>query len=143
LTLALGQQRTAPGEHALLLEFSVPLPLFDSNQAVRQTQAALAADAAARHQRGLLEVESQLRASWFEATQMLQLAVELRQSGLPEATRLSAIASTSFAAGELDLIGLLDACEAEIELREKTLNMELRARRAVLQLEYLTAGAPP
>jgi hypothetical protein len=61
---------------------------------------------------------------------------------VPEATRLTDIARASFAEGELDLVGLLDAYDAETEIIDQALEQQSRALDALLELQLL-APLPP
>lgn len=143
ITIGIGQKRFEGGGDALLLDFAVPLPLFDRNQADITRTRALAEQARARHDRARIEAAAELTAAWFEADRLATAVAALREEGLPQAAQITRIATTSFEAGELDLVGLIDAFDSEIEAMEHTINLELRARRAALRLDRLTQGETP
>jgi cobalt-zinc-cadmium efflux system outer membrane protein len=144
VTVAIGQKRidsgTGASDGALLLELSVPLPLFDRNQAATARAAAQAADADARHAQARTQASARLQALWQQADTLATLAARLRRDEIPQAAELTRIALLSFEAGELDLVGLIDALDADLDARERVLDLELRARRARIELDHLTQG---
>jgi cobalt-zinc-cadmium efflux system outer membrane protein len=144
VTVGIGQKRidggTGASDGALLLELSVPLPLFDRNQAATARAAAQAADADARHAQARTQASARLQALWQQADTLATLAARLRRDEIPQAAELTRIALLSFEAGELDLVGLIDALDADLDARERVLDLELRARRARIELDHLTQG---
>ena len=62
----------------------------------------------------------------------------LFEFAVPEAARLTAIARASFAEGELDLVGLLDAHQAETDVIQQALEQQSRALDALLELQLLS-----
>jgi cobalt-zinc-cadmium efflux system outer membrane protein len=144
VTIGVGQKRIGSGGgDALLLEVSLPLPLFDRNQAATARAAAQAADAEARHAQARVAAAAQLQALWRQADMLSAAAARMRRDEIAQASELTRIAITSFEAGELDLVGLVDALDADLDARERLLDLELRARRASIELKHLTQGAPP
>jgi cobalt-zinc-cadmium efflux system outer membrane protein len=130
-------------DNLMVLELGVPLPLFDRNQAGRARADAEAARADAQYQRALLQARSRRAAALAEATQLSASARTLFESAVPEAAALTHIARASFAEGELDLVGLLDAHEAETALVEQALDQQARALEAVLELQLLDPSTTP
>uniref|UniRef100_UPI0025C1727A hypothetical protein n=1 Tax=Arenimonas sp. TaxID=1872635 RepID=UPI0025C1727A len=70
-------------------------------------------------------------------------ARRLLETTVPEATRLTAVARASFAEGELDLVGLLDAHAAETDVLQQALDQHARALDAVLELQLLSPLSHP
>lgn len=124
-------------DNVMILELGVPLPLFDRNQASRARAAAEAQMAEARYQRTLMQTRNRRPAAMAEARQLSESARTLLESAVPEAARLTEIARASFAEGELDLVGLLDAHQAESDVLQQALEQQSRALDAVLELELL------
>jgi hypothetical protein len=69
-------------------------------------------------------------------------ATRMQREVVPQARELTRIARASFAEGELDLVGLLAAFDAEIEATEQALELAGRARNASIELSLLTQGEP-
>jgi len=147
VTVAMGHKRTGAGESAandaLMLEVSVPLPLWDRNQAGVARAAAEAADADARLALRRASAEARMVATSQQADSLTALAARLRRDEIAPASELTRIALLSFEAGELELVGLIDALEADLAARERVLDLELRARRATIELEHLSQGDTP
>lgn len=149
VTVGLGQKRFGSvtdgvaADDALVLEFSVPLPLFDRNQAAVARTAALAAEADARHAEASFAASAHLQALWRQADLLSRASHDLREDGIAQAAELSRIALLSFEAGEMDLLGLIDALDTDLQVRERAVDLELRARLATIQLDRLTQGDMP
>jgi len=124
-------------DDALLLQVGVPLPLFDRNQSERARTAAEARQAEAEYQRALLETRARRAAAVEQATRLSASARALLDRAVPEAEHLTAIARASYAEGELDLVGLLDAYAAEADVIDQALQQQARALEAQLELELL------
>jgi cobalt-zinc-cadmium efflux system outer membrane protein len=147
VTFGVGQKRfdggSGPDSDAILLEVGVPLPLFDRNQAAVARAAAQTSVAEARYGQARAVAAARLQALWQQTDALTAAASRMRSDDLPQAAELTRIALVSFEAGELDLVGLVDALDADLEAREHVLDLELRARRAAIELDHLTEGAPP
>lgn len=146
VTFGIGQKRfeTAQArDDALIVQASVPLPIFDRNRAERE-RARAQADAA---RAGLViaerEAEARRAAALAEATRLEEAARRYRDDVLPQARRLSRIATASFAEGELDLVGLLETLDAQVEAAEEAVDLSYRARLARLDLLIPPAGDLP
>lgn len=141
VTLGLGQRRLehATGtDTALLMEISLPLPFFDRNQAAHARAQAESRHADNLYRLTLLDMQSRREAALAEAERLVTTAQRLRAQVLPQARDLTAIARSSFAEGELDLVGLLAALDAEMAAVDQSLDIQQRARAAWLELEQLT-----
>lgn len=141
LSVGVGTKRVEDGgisDNVMIFELGVPLPLFDRNQAGRARAAAESAMAEARYWQALLQTRSRRAAALAEARQLSASARTLLESAVPEAARLTAIARASFAEGELDLVGLLDAHQAETDVIQQALEQQSRALDALLELQLLS-----
>lgn len=145
VTLGVGQRRfdgPSGSEDALLVQLSVPLPLFDRNQAARSRTQAESQRAESLYRMTLLDMQSRLATAQTEAARLAAAAQRLRADVVPQARELTGIARNSFAEGELDLVGLLAAFDAEIEAVNQSLDLQYRARTAWIELEQLTQRDP-
>lgn len=145
VTLGVGQRRfegLAGSDDALLVELSVPLPLFDRNQAARSRALAESQRAEGLYRMTLLDMQSRLKTAQAETARLAAAAQRLRTDVVPQARELTGIARNSFAEGELDLVGLLAAFDAEIEAVNQSLDLQHRARTAWIELEQLTQPGP-
>ena len=145
VTLGVGQRRIEgpdSSDDALVLEVSLPLPLFDRNQADRARARAESQRAESRYRMHLRETQASLEAAQTEALQLTAAASRLRAEVVPQAEALTRIARASFAEGELDLTGLLAAFDAEVEAVDRSLDLQHRARTAWIELERLTQHEP-
>ena len=124
-------------DNLVVFELGVPLPVFDRNQAERARTAAEAERADAQYQRALMQTRSRRAAALEEARQLSASARALFETTVPEAARLTDIARASFAEGELDLVGLLDAYDAETEVIDQALEQQSGALAALLELQLL------
>ena len=93
-------------------------------------------------QRVLLETRARRAAAVEQATRLSASARSLLDTAVPEAEHLTAIARASYAEGELDLVGLLDAYAAEADVIDQALQQQARALDAQLELELLAPVTP-
>jgi outer membrane protein, heavy metal efflux system len=145
VSVGLGQKRfegIGARDDALLVELSLPLPLFDRDQAARQR-----AEAAAQREEAAYSLSRQSLAlrrdsASGQARQLVESARQMREHLLPQARELARIAEASFAEGELDLVGLIATLDDEIDAVEQTLELAGLARQALLELELFSSPAP-
>lgn len=139
VTVGIGQKRfeTARArDDALIVQASIPLPLFDRGRAGRERAHAQADAARAALAIAERELHARRAAALAEATRLEDAARRYREDVLPQARRLSRIATASFAEGELDLVGLLETLDAQAETAEEATELAYRARLA--RLDTLT-----
>jgi cobalt-zinc-cadmium efflux system outer membrane protein len=146
ISLGIGEKRLdSPGgsDRALLLEATVPLPLFDRNQAAVQRARAEAEQARARLAFADRRRQARLASARLDAHHLVNAASNYRDDLLPQARRLSGIAIRSFAEGEIDLVGLLETLDSEADAVERSIDLQHRAQVALAELESLTSGDTP
>lgn len=139
VTFGIGQKRFESAQardDALIVQASVPLPIFDRGRAERDRARAQADAARAGLVLAERELEGRRAAALAEATRLEAAAQRYRDDVLPQARRLSRIAAASFAEGELDLVGLLETLDAQAEAAEEAADLTHRARLA--RLDVLT-----
>lgn len=120
-----------------LIALGVEVPLFNRSQGESQ-----AADDEARGLRAEASlVRSRLRARVGEAMRLLEVrrvaALELRRQATREDGSLAAIAEAAYAAGEIDVMALIDAHRTELALEREANALAGAAREAYIQLQYL------
>ena len=145
VTVGVGQKEvetTTGSEKGLALSFAVPLPLFDrgSPRAARldAQSRAIQAEKSLR----LTTAEADINGLWEQLHLLQGAAVEFRQESLAESQVLSRIAERAYRAGETGVLELLDAYRGELDAELTALDLELRARKARIELDSL-AGATP
>lgn len=141
LTVGVGTKRireSGMSDDALIIQLALPLPIFDRNQGERARADAEVQRADAQYQRALQQTRARRLAARDAATRLAESARQLQRDAVPEAERLTAIARNSFAEGELDLVGLLDAYDAESAVIEQALDQQDKALEALLELERLS-----
>lgn len=146
VTFGVGQKRfeTAQArDDALIVQASVPLPIFDRGRAERERARARADAARADLAIAEREVDARRAAALAEATRLEDAARRYGDDVLPQARRLSRIATASFAEGELDLVGLLETLDAQAEATEEAADLAYRARLARIDLLTPDTGDLP
>lgn len=146
VTFGIGQKRFEAAQardHALIVQASVPLPILDRGRAGRERARAQAEAARAALAIAERDVAARRAAALAEATGLEDAARRYRDDVLPQAGRLSRIATASFAEGELDLVGLLETLDAQAEAAEEAADLTYRARIARLDLLMPPTGDLP
>lgn len=135
VTLGVGQKRVEEpirSDTGLVLSLAIPLPLFDRGEGRRDTAAAQARALRAEHALTLARLEAEVKGLWHQANELRTGAVALRVAPVSD---LSRIAETAYRAGEGGIVDLVDAYRAELESDLGTLDLELRARLARVELD--------
>ena len=83
----------------------------------------------------------QLDAAWMSAIHTLatqqKIAGKLKALSSDSERSLSRLAEASYQAGELGVMELLDAYQADLEASEQYINTALQARLAYIQIQHL------
>lgn len=118
-------------DHALFLGVSIPLPLFDRNQG--GVAEAKATTRKAYHQReaGFLALHTEFQEAWHKLVSTRQAVKSLETEVLPAAQNAYESISKAYKAGEVDILGLLDAQRTWAETRKIRLGLvhELESSR--------------
>lgn len=141
--LGIGRKRITQGsfsDDAVVMEVGIPLPIFDRGRAERLRAAAEAQRVSAAYQRATAQLQSRRAATLARAIRLSESARKLQDDVVPEAARLTEIARGSFAEGELDLSGLLDAYDAHASAVEQASEQRALALDALLELELLSSS---
>jgi cobalt-zinc-cadmium efflux system membrane fusion protein len=120
---------------------SIPLPVFDRQQAGRQRAAAEAQQARAEYRLARTRAEGELRGLSRQAEALRTAAVDYRSRALAASPELLRIAEAAYRGGESSLLELLDAYRGALESETAALELEKRAREARIEYDLLP-GAP-
>lgn len=141
VTLGIGQRDFEEGAidaQGGLFAIGVEVPLFNRRQGEIQ-----AADSEARALRAEASlVRSRLQAQVGEARRMLEVrraaVLDLKAQAAGEGGSLSVMAEAAYAAGEIDVMALIDAQRTELALAGEITALSRAAREAYIQLQYLS-----
>jgi cobalt-zinc-cadmium efflux system outer membrane protein len=135
LTLGVGQKRAEEplrSDTGMILRLSFPLPLFDRGESRRDIAGARAKALRAEHRLLAERREAEIRGLWRQAGELRAGAIAMRGAPMGE---LSRTAEAAYRAGEGGILELLDAYRAELDAELATLELELRARSARIDLD--------
>jgi outer membrane protein TolC len=121
-----------------LFAIGIEIPLFDRNQGA--ARAARSEGKAIEAQRSL--ARTRLMSAARKARRLLEArrdaALALAGESSSEAGSLSAIAGAAYAAGEIDVMALIDAHHTELSIERQARDLARAARDAHIQLQYLS-----
>lgn len=145
MTFGIGGKRVDDGitrETGTLFSVSVPLPIFDRQQAGDRRTAAQAM--AARAELGLARqsAEGELTGLHRQLAQLIVAAERYRQDAVAPSADLVRIAEAAYRAGESTVLELLDAYKGALEAETTALDLEWKAREARIELDQLTGNHP-
>lgn len=144
VTLGAGPKRMEePGraDHGLMMSVSIPLPIFDRGQPAEQRAIAEAGLTRAEHALRLDRWEAELRGVWAQASELRRAALAFRKEAISGSRDLARIAEAAYRGGESTLLELLDAYRTELEAETTTLELELAARLARIELDLISGAS--
>jgi cobalt-zinc-cadmium efflux system outer membrane protein len=144
VTLGIGTKRADTGfghDHGTLFSVSIPLPLFDRQQAGERRAAAEALHARAEHALTRARAEGELRGLQRQAERLTAAAADYRARAAGESAELLRIAEAAYRGGESSLLELLDAYRGALDTELIVLDLEWKARQARIDYDLLT-GSP-
>ncbi len=124
----------------IALTLSIPLPVFDRQQAGQQRAAAEAARARAEYRLAHARAVGELRGLHRQAEVLRTAASEYRAQAATASTELLRIAEAAYQGGESSLLELLDAYRGTLESETAALELTKRARDARIEYELLTGS---
>ena len=127
-------------DNGVALSLSVPLPVFDRQQAGQQRAAAEALQARAEYRLAQRRAEGELRGLYRQAEGLRATAIDYRSRAVAASPELLRIAETAYQGGESSLLELLDAYRGTLETETTALELEKRARDARIEYELLTGS---
>lgn len=144
ITLGIGSKRVDNGltaEDGVMFSVSVPLPLFDRQQAGQQRARAEAMQA--RGELGLMRAHAigEVQGLRRLAEGLRNTALDYRQRAVTELPELIRIAEAAYQGGESSLLELLDAYRSALETETEALELERRARLAYIEFDLLTGSS--
>lgn len=144
VTLGIGRREFQEGEidaRGGMIAIGVEVPLFNRSQG--KIQAAESEARALQAEASL--VRSRLQAQVGEARRLLEVrraaAYDLKREIDNDGGSLSAMAEAAYAAGEIDVMALIDAHRTELAMASEITAFARAARAAYIQLQYLS-GTP-
>lgn len=145
VTVGVGGKRVDDGvarEAGALFSVSIPLPIFDRQQARDRRTAAQAL--AARAELGLARqtAAGELIGLHRQLSQLIAAAKRYRQDAVAPSADLVRIAEAAYRAGESTVLELLDAYKGALEAETTALDLEWKAREARIELDQLTGNHP-
>ena len=145
ITLGAGIKRVEePGrsDSGALFSVSVPLPLFERGEAAGQRAGAQARVTQAEYQLALARAEGEVRGVWRQARSLREAALRFLDRSLPTSRELVRIAELGYRGGEAGILELLDAFRSRLEAETDALELEMKARRARIELDSIVGADP-
>jgi outer membrane protein, heavy metal efflux system len=127
-------------DKGVALSLSVPLPVFDRQQAGQQRAAAEALQARAEYRLVRSRAEGELRGLYRQAEGLRATAADYRSRAVAASSELLRIAEIAYQGGESSLLELLDAYRGALETETTALELEKRARNARIEYDLLTGS---
>ncbi len=124
-------------DKGLALSLSIPLPVFDRQQAGQQRAAAEALQARAEYRLTKRRAEGELRGLYRQAEGLRVTAADYRRRAVAASPELLRIAEAAYQGGESSLLELLDAYRGALETETTALELEKRARDARIEYDLL------
>jgi cobalt-zinc-cadmium efflux system outer membrane protein len=140
VTVGVGTKRmddSISRENGVALSLSVPLPVFDRQQAGQQRAAAEAVQARAEYRLARSRAEGELHGLFRQAEGLRVAAADYRSRTVASSPELLRIAETAYQGGESSLLELLDAYRGSLEAETTALELEWRAREARIEYDLL------
>lgn len=141
VTLGVGRREFDEGPASLdgnVFSIGVEIPLFDRGDGRESAARASASAKSARLSLLRSRLRADLEATVEELRARRDAALALQRQLASGGESLSEIADASYEAGELEVMGLIDAHEAELDLRLEAIELSHAARRAAIELQTLT-----
>lgn len=145
ITLGIGVRRFEGGpvnSTGLVLSASAPLPLLNRGGGEAMSKAGEARASRAEYALALAEAEGALRALWGKASALKTAARDFRAKGGAKDGDLRSIARAAYGQGEIGVLELIDAERTALEAEMRALDLEWRARAALIELERVSGGEP-
>ena len=145
VTLGAGVKRVdEPGrsDTGVLLSLSMPIPLFERGQVASRRSAAQARATQAEYQLALTRATGDVRGTWRQARALRKAAIAFGDASLPASQELVRIAEAAYRGGETGVLELLDAYRSRLEAETDALDLQLKARRARIELDALVGAQP-
>jgi len=137
-TLSLGVKRDEDADdHALVVEISVPLPLFDRNRGAIAAARSRLDKAREQKSAARLDLQRQVVRGWSELDSAYDEVVSLRDEVIPAAEETFEGIRYGYQAGKFGLLDVLDAEQSLFAAKSLQVDALSAYHRAVLELERL------
>lgn len=143
VTLGVGPKRreTPTGnENSTVMTVSLPLPVFDRQQAGQQRAAAEAMQARGEFNLARVRAEGELRGLYRQLERLIGTAKDYRGGALAETPELLRIAEAAYKGGESSLLELLDAYRGALDTEISALELDWKARQARIEYDLQTGS---
>ncbi len=122
-------------DKALVMGFSVPIPLFNRNQGERQEARCNAAKAEEEQKAGFIKTRSDLTQTYQSCSSAFALAAALRDRSIPGAVQAFEAAQEGYRQGKFSYLMVLDAQRTLFELKQQYVDTlaDYHADRAALE----------
>ncbi len=139
LTLGVGVREVDKGEgDALLLQMSMPIPIFDRNTAAQQRARASQRQLQSKHRQALEERKGMVRGLWNQASELTATIQPLASE--ESCLALVRTAEVAYQAGEIGVLEIIDAYRSSFENRAQILSLMRQARMVRIELDLITGG---
>ena len=144
VTLGLGVKREENDDrtdNGLVLNASIPIPVFDSREDEQTRYQAQALIAQSDYKLAQDTARAELKGLWQQVSQYQRSAAAFRRDAVQAARELIEIAEAYYRAGEVGILELLDAYRGVLNAELTALDLEFKARSARIELDHLSGGA--
>jgi outer membrane protein, heavy metal efflux system len=141
LTLGAGAKRIQEptrSDNGTIFTVAIPIPLFDRGQAAEKRASAEAATTRAEYALRVNRWQAELRGIWQQTDELRRAALTFRKDTAALSPELSRVAEAAYRGGEATLLELLDAYRNELDAETTALELELAARQARVELDYIS-----
>lgn len=145
VTLGVGTKKSDNGittDHGAIVSLSIPLPVFDRQQAGAQRAAGEAMTARAELGLAKHRAEGDLRGLYRQTERLTAAAADYRAQAVSTVPQLLHIAEAAYQGGESTLLELLDAYRGALDTETTALDLEWQARAARIDYDLLTGSIP-
>lgn len=145
VTLGVGTKKSDNGfstDHGAIVSLSIPLPVFDRQQAGAQRAAAEAMTARAELGLAKYRAEGDLRGLHRQVERLTAVAADYRAQAVATVPELLRIAEAAYQGGQSTLLELLDAYRGALDTETTALDLEWQARTARIDYDLLTGSIP-
>ncbi len=143
VTLGIGPKRLEEGSHrdgGNILTMSIPLPLFDRQEAGAKRSSAQAMASRAELALAKSQAEGEMRGLHKQVSQLITTASGYRDRAVTASSDLTRIAESAYRAGEGGVLELLDSYRGALEAESMALELEWKAREASIEFDLLTGS---
>ncbi len=143
LTVGAGVKTVEAGRDRLTGPFitaSLPLPLLNQDQGDAGEATARLRVSRGEYTLALEAAEADVRGLWSQTAALTRAAAEFRTDAVQPSTALVRTAEQAYQAGEMELLGLIDAHRGALDAELQALELEMNARRTWIELARTTGG---